>query len=164
MVSHSLACNEPNAGSCSTTTCGCWCHKEAIVAPTTPTKPKVAIERWQYDEMELTLAATKSFYFAEKHMADHYTLTGPSRACVDIPLKYLIFGYKQDAVKWRMENDVAIKDTVVAKDWKKLEGLQCRVKPIYANREWYRLNRYHDIVRGAQAELYEHERRYGHVL
>lgn len=125
---------------------------------------KLPIARWQYDEIENLLQAHMGWEAAEKHVADTYTLIEPSGTYSDLPLKYLIFGYKQDAVMWRLENDVAIEDTILARDWEQLNGLHARLKPIYANREWYRLNRNHNIVRQATYRLYTIERMYGHVL
>lgn len=124
---------------------------------------KLAVRRWQYDEIENILSATMSDEDAEKLVAEHFELAQIPARFPEVPIVYVFFGYKQDAVHWRLENDVAMKDVVLARDWRKLEGRRGRPKPIYGNREWFRNNRNHEIVKEARQQIYNLEVIYGMV-
>jgi hypothetical protein len=63
-----------------------------------------------------------------------------------------------------MNGKISANDVVLARDWKRLEGRRARPKPVYGNKEWYRLNRDHDIVTNARRQIYNLESLYGTVV
>lgn len=124
-------------------------------------KSKVIINRWQWDQVSDALIGSVPSHI-NVWMDERFKIKyAPNCTCrCDIRPLYIFFGYKQELTKWRLANDIAVKDTFLARDWRKMEGLIARPIPVY-DWGWMRNNVKHEIVLRAREGIYRLESMYG---
>jgi hypothetical protein len=121
---------------------------------------KVIINRWQWDQVSDTLIGSVPGGI-RNWMDEHFKIkTRPIDRDAEAQVLYIFFGYKQELVKWRVKHGIAAKDTILARDWSKLQGLRFRPVPVYDWR-WMRNNVAHEITRQARSAIYHAEDTFG---
>ncbi|ASR83368.1 hypothetical protein SEA_CATERPILLAR_78 [Arthrobacter phage Caterpillar] len=111
---------------------------------------KLEIWQWQFEEMVGLLTATcrndnkEAWDHIWAWSKEHFKIIQRPVLIPEMPTKYVFFGYKQDATRYRLEHDIDPKDMILARDWKKLEGLRARIVRVNMDGEWSRLNWYHE--------------------
>ena len=118
------------------------------------TVEKLEVDRWQFEcFIEMMYDRRRRNGQEDKEFWDmlwawsraHMTIRTPKVLDLELPTKYVFFGYKQDATRYRLENDIDPKDMILARDYEKLEGLHCRIVRVGQDSDWSRLNWHHAI-------------------
>ena len=121
---------------------------------------QVIINRWQWDEISIILIKDVPGGI-QSYMDEHFKIkTRPVDRNAEAQVLYIFFGYKQELVKWRVKNNIAAKDTVLARDWHKLQGLRARPVPVY-EWGWLKNNVTHEITTHARSAIYHLEDTFG---
>lgn len=100
---------------------------------------KLELDRWVFEEMVYLLSINgrltvkEAFAFVNEHARIRQI---PKKGLEPIGIVYVFFGYKQDATRYRVENNIDKKEMVVANDWRFLEGRRARPVVIDLDSEW----------------------------
>lgn len=106
---------------------------------------KMVIARWQrYALTELFGRQAKTFeewQAVHKFLDEHFEVeTLEQKGGDDIKNVYVFFGYKQDAVHYRLRHNIDPRDMVNVKDHHMLLGRRARPIRVGEDTEWYWLN------------------------
>jgi len=138
------------------------CNQDAVAARGTgedELNRKVILNRWQWDEISDILIGNVPGGI-QNYMDEHFKIKTVPTNGGDIPVLYVYFGFKQELTKWRLKHGIAVKDTVLARDWQKMEGRMFKPVPVY-DWGWMRNNVKHEIVLRARDIIYRAEVTFG---
>lgn len=124
---------------------------------------KLEVYRWQF-ELMVGLLMTKqdaSFDTIWTFLSEHFQIIRLPQKGGEMPVVYVFYGYKQDAVRYRIENNIDPKDMVLAREWRKLEGLRARPVIIDQGSKWSDLNWNHEFSIRTRQLVHELEVKYG---
>ena len=128
-----------------------------------PTRPegwdRIVLSRWQWDEITDILIGSVPVHI-QLWMDERFTIKTVPTNGGDIPVLYVFFGFKQELTKWRLANDISPKDTILARDWGKMEGRMFKPVPVY-DWGWMRNNVKHEIILRARDIIYRAEVTFG---
>jgi hypothetical protein len=138
------------------------CIRESAGVPQRPSDTKLTLHRWEWDTIADVLIDKVPSYI-QTWMDERFTIRTRNpylQYVTEVPVHYIFFGFKQEMTKWRLKHGISPKDTTLARDWVKLQGLRARPIPVY-DWGWMRNNTRHEIALRARHEIYGLESRYG---
>jgi len=127
---------------------------------------KMQICRWQRDAMtELFFRRSKTYeewLAVEQYIDAHFQVEKLEQKGGDeIKNVYVYFGYKQDAVHYRLAHDIDPRDMVNVKDFHMLQGRRARPIRVGLQSKWYWLNFNHQMSVEARYLMAIMEAHYG---
>ncbi|UYL88273.1 hypothetical protein SEA_LILHUDDY_84 [Arthrobacter phage LilHuddy] len=127
---------------------------------------KLEIFQWQQDALvDLLYRKVDSFEGWQKmwrFIDEHFEVQKQEQVGENVKNVYVFFGYKQDAVRYRLEHDIDPRDMVNVKDaFDLLAGRRARPIRVNQDSKWCWLNWNHQMSVDARARMYALETLYG---